>query len=423
MGNEESKYKNELNEIKNSLHDLLNLKKNTKIIPKKRINADRDKIKSSQITKSLNNSRIIPLLLEILIRGKKDYITSYNNIDISKSIFNSNIYFENPKSKKKDTTEDEFYSEQIKLIDDLNEGSLFYIFEDEIVEKENTEIDNNENKEEIEEDEEKEIRPKKDKKTKEYPKTIENETYNKIKKKNEEFLRKVSSKKEVQKMNQENERSNNNTGPKTVKHQQAFEDLSIEEYLKKETKRIKSIYGNDFHNEIKPNDQITDDTTAFDMRKNKHLEAIYNTKHPDKLSNNKHNQDNIKHHKQIIKHSNDNEARKNGDNINKSMVSNNKSVLTNHKQINIKIDLSKYIPPENANKSFTSKTKSFSPGVRINYYDKSPSTNSRVKNTGNLMVGNQDISRDNIYVHTSKEKVNKYNNSIAKTNGIITFLI
>jgi hypothetical protein len=419
MGNEESKYHKELHEIKNSLHDLLNLKNTTKIIAKRREKIDKDRIKPSGVKKQLKNPAMIPLILEALNRCKKDYISSYNNIDIAKSIFNSNIYFENPKSKNKDTSEEEYYSEQIKLIDDLNEGNLFCTFEDEIVEKEKTEIDKEENGHEMEEEEEEEMRPKKETKAKKSLKINENETYLNIKKKNEEFLRKVSSKKEIQKIKQDLERPNNISLQKTAKHQAAFEDLSIEEYLKKESKRIKSIYGHDFLNEAKPNDPNTDDTSSFDMRKNKHLEAIYSSKHPDKLIQNK--QDNFKNHKGNTKYSQDNDSRKNGDNtINKSLISNNKSVITNPKQINIKIDLSKYIPPENANKSFTTKTKSLSPGVRINYYDKSP-TNTKGKNKGNLIVSNQENSRDNSYTY-STQKGNKYINSLGKNNGIITSL-
>jgi len=419
MGNEESKYHKELHEIKNSLHDLLNLKKTTKIKAKRREKIEKDRMKPSEVKKQLKNPAMIPLILEALNRCKKDYISSYNNIDIAKSIFNSNIYFEDPKSKKKDTSEEEYYSEQIKLIDDLNEGNLFSIFEDEIVEKEKTEIDKEENEqEEEEEEEEEEIKPKKKKKVKENNKINENETYLNIKKKNEEFLRKVSSKKEIQKIKQDLEKPNNISVQKTVKHQVAFEDLSIEEYLKKETNRIKSIYGHNLLNEAKPNDPNTDDTSSFDMRKNKHLEAIYSNKHPDKLTQNKNNQDNFKKNKGNTKYSQDNDSRKNGENtINKSLISNNKSVITNPKQINIKIDLSKYIPPENANKSFTTKTKSLSPGVRINYYDKSP-TNTKGKNLGNLIVSNQENSRDNSYINSS-QKGNKYINSIGKNNGII----
>ena len=399
MGNDVNNSQNDFEEVKTSLQNYINIPKcDLNYINQRERKIHSSDLKFSNLSKKLRNTELIDLTFELLIKSNGNLISKSSNIDITKSVLNSDIYLENSKENFKQTSEQIYYTEQIRLIDELNEGNFLKISENKIDEKENKEenFSKKETKQTNYDDEITDILPSKSIKKNE-------KDISSIKLKNEEFLRKLTTKRngkegiknkndiELITSTQSNSKINNNT---------VFDDLSIEEYLKKEANRIKSIYGTALLNDTKT---VKEEGMEFDMRKNKNLQSS------------------LKEGKNIAPVSKlDNSFQKSVHNLN-DKSSNSKSLLNTSKQINIKIDLSKFIPPEEANKSFTN-IKSLSPGVRVNYKKKSSEDKKIVKipnynynETSNNKIRNITVSKEKLKSNTNnKIKINQDNHEKKK---------
>ena len=399
MGNDVNNSQNDFEEVKTSLQNYINIPKcDLNYINQRERKIHSSDLKFSNLSKKLRNTELIDLTFELLIKSNGNLISKSSNIDITKSVLNSDIYLENSKENFKQTSEQIYYTEQIRLIDELNEGNFLKISENKIDEKENKEenFSKKETKQTNYDDEITDIPPSKSIKKNE-------KDISSIKLKNEEFLRKLTTKRngkegiknkndiELITSTQSNSKINNNT---------VFDDLSIEEYLKKEANRIKSIYGTALLNDTKT---VKEEGMEFDMRKNKNLQSS------------------LKEGKNIAPVSKlDNSFQKSVHNLN-DKSSNSKSLLNTSKQINIKIDLSKFIPPEEANKSFTN-IKSLSPGVRVNYKKKSSEDKKIVKipnynynETSNNKIRNITVSKEKLKSNTNnKIKINQDNHEKKK---------
>ena len=351
--------KNQFSEILASINNEINLSKVNNNLINKGEKKDICKLDSSNLSKKFDNPELIELTIKLITMSYRDNVA---NIDLTKSILNNDIYLDNPKRNTQNTPYQFYYREQINLIEDFNEGKLL----------------------------------KFDKKQKTIVKYVINKNHHMLvdppeKEHNKEKI--ISNKDQIndksfKKFTSQQETlipNDNITSLKIIKSNfnkdYHIEDLSIEDYLKKEANRIKLKNGNSFGIEKKNNDVSNqDDGNEFNIKKNKHLEN-FNIHGKNKSNKSK-----------IV-----NNVNKNVENpiINKSR---DKTPVNLSKRINIIIDLSRVIPPKDVNKNFSTKNQSLSQGVRINYKEntnqreciqKHPYEIIRIKdNRKNSIIGN-----------------------------------
>jgi len=141
--------------VKHSLSNYLNLDKTSLRFLKKNYTKIY-KYQPSNVSSQLNSNGCIDLILNVLNKAETSELASNNNIDLTSNMLFSKIYNETS-IKKKDlsddfTNEQEYYSEQFKLIDDILKGGLLKIPNEEQLDSETQNKEKEEENEEANED-------------------------------------------------------------------------------------------------------------------------------------------------------------------------------------------------------------------------------------------------------------------------------